>query len=261
MARNRTIKPSFWSDEKIGELKRDARLLYIALWNFADDYGVVIANLKTIKAMIFPFDSLKEKDIEEWLSSLEKLGLIISVEYKDIKYLVIPKFVKHQVICRPSYKNAYIPISDLSDLLEEHRNKLSAVIPPVNDTPKVVVEVEAQGEDDSYNKFNEWCKKEAPSVLKLKRPITRDEFYRLKERYGTQKMCEYLEKMDNWAPLTKRCTSAYKTVINWIGRDEQNSKNAGQDVASSRRKNSDVSADYAESILRRMVGGQGDGQI
>ena len=45
MARIRTIKPQFWDDLKIGRLSRDARLLYIGLWNFADDLGVVIACL------------------------------------------------------------------------------------------------------------------------------------------------------------------------------------------------------------------------
>ena len=50
MARIRTIKPQFWDDLKIGRLSRDARLLYIGLWNFADDLGVVIADPVWLKS-------------------------------------------------------------------------------------------------------------------------------------------------------------------------------------------------------------------
>jgi len=35
------IKTEFWDDEKLATISRDARLTYIALWNFSDDYGVV----------------------------------------------------------------------------------------------------------------------------------------------------------------------------------------------------------------------------
>ena len=33
MARIRTIKPQFWINEELGTIPRDARLLYIGLWN------------------------------------------------------------------------------------------------------------------------------------------------------------------------------------------------------------------------------------
>lgn len=40
MARIRTIKPEFWTAEQVMELSRDARLLFIGMWNFCDDAGV-----------------------------------------------------------------------------------------------------------------------------------------------------------------------------------------------------------------------------
>ncbi len=39
MARIRTTKPEFWSSAQIIELSRDARLLFIGMWNFCDDNG------------------------------------------------------------------------------------------------------------------------------------------------------------------------------------------------------------------------------
>ena len=50
MARIRTIKPEFWSDEKVGGLPLACRLLFIGLWNFADDYGVIASSPLFIKA-------------------------------------------------------------------------------------------------------------------------------------------------------------------------------------------------------------------
>ena len=39
MARIRTIKPEFWTDEKVVTLPFEARLLFIGMWNFCDDEG------------------------------------------------------------------------------------------------------------------------------------------------------------------------------------------------------------------------------
>lgn len=41
MARIRSIKPDFWSDEKNSELSDSCALFFIALWNFADDEGKI----------------------------------------------------------------------------------------------------------------------------------------------------------------------------------------------------------------------------
>ena len=37
--RIRTIKPDFWTDAKVSKLTYLARLLFIGLWNVADDEG------------------------------------------------------------------------------------------------------------------------------------------------------------------------------------------------------------------------------
>ena len=58
MARIRTIKPEFWTDEKIVELSAFARLLFIGLWNFADDAGRMEFSAKRLKMQIFPADDV-----------------------------------------------------------------------------------------------------------------------------------------------------------------------------------------------------------
>ncbi|GAB0505006.1 hypothetical protein KU15F69_18860 [Escherichia coli] len=54
MARIRTIKPEFWTDEDMAELSEPACLLAIGLLNYADDEGYFNANPKLIKAAVFP---------------------------------------------------------------------------------------------------------------------------------------------------------------------------------------------------------------
>ena len=76
MARIRTIKPQFWDDAKIGRIPRDARLLYIGLWTFADDLGVVIADPVWLKSKIFPYDRIQIQQLEAWLGLLEETGFI-----------------------------------------------------------------------------------------------------------------------------------------------------------------------------------------
>ena len=54
MARIRSIKPKFWDDIKLGRLSRAARLLYIGLWSFSDDIGVVIGDSIWLKSKAYP---------------------------------------------------------------------------------------------------------------------------------------------------------------------------------------------------------------
>lgn len=262
MARNRTIKPTFWSDVKIGELKRDARLLYIGLWNFADDLGVVSADSRFLKASIFPFDDIRPRDIDDWLKSLETSGMIVPIVYDGKALYVIPNFGKHQVICRPNIKMANVSPDILEQLIAAYKpiEQVNVEQKPDN-VQEVALEVEEVYDEaeDAYSKFNKWCKGNAPSVLKVKRPISKDEFVKLRDKYGSSKMCEYLQKMDNWVPLTKKCASAYRTIINWIERDEQSSKAERGGSAGVKPNNANVSADYAASILERMGGRKGDG--
>lgn len=52
MARIRTVKPEFWTDEKIVECSIPARLLFIGLFNFADDKGCLERSPKRIKIVV-----------------------------------------------------------------------------------------------------------------------------------------------------------------------------------------------------------------
>ena len=99
MARIRTIKPDFWTDEKLTECSLSARLLFIGTWNFADDSGNLDRSAKQIKARVFPLDNI---DCEPLLQELITQGLLIEYSVSGKVYLHIQGFNKHQLINRPS---------------------------------------------------------------------------------------------------------------------------------------------------------------
>ena len=98
MARIRTIKPEFWDDEKISLISRDVRLLYIGMWTFSDDYGVVKGNSIWLKSKVFPYDNVQVKQFDSWLTDLERLGFISPFSHSEEKFYYLPNFSRHQKI-------------------------------------------------------------------------------------------------------------------------------------------------------------------
>lgn len=56
MPRIRTMKPEFWSSPGIGSISPWARLLYAAMWNWADDAGRGTCNMRELQGFAFPED-------------------------------------------------------------------------------------------------------------------------------------------------------------------------------------------------------------
>ena len=104
MPRKRMIKPEFWTDPKILALKRDIRLFFIGIWNFANDEGIIENNLVSLKVKIFPGDEdIKIKNIESSLSELLKQELIIKgTDAKGHKLLKVTNWSKQQKISHPT---------------------------------------------------------------------------------------------------------------------------------------------------------------
>lgn len=103
MARIRCIKPEFWTSQQIVECSPTARLLFIGLWNFADDRGVIPRRPRTIKMQVFPGDDFTAADIDGWLNELELQRLVGRFEHNREEYLVVTGW-HHQKIERPTYK-------------------------------------------------------------------------------------------------------------------------------------------------------------
>lgn len=99
MARIRSIKPSFWESGSNSKLSIPARLLFIGLWNEADDEGRLIGSTKNLAGSLFPHDDdVTARKLDKWLDELCALGKVVRYEVDGIKYLWLPKFTTHQRI-------------------------------------------------------------------------------------------------------------------------------------------------------------------
>lgn len=120
MARIRTIKPEFWQDHSLAkELTRDQRLLYIGLWNEADDEGRFLANPRRLLGNLFPFDEdIHGGFIEASLRLLADTGRVLLYEVDGTPYGQLTKFSEHQRINRPTPSRIPPPPNDLRPLTE-----------------------------------------------------------------------------------------------------------------------------------------------
>jgi HNH endonuclease len=145
MARIRTIKPEFWEDETVGVLARDARLLFIATWNLADDEGLLRWTAPYIKATVFMYDD--DLDLARITSLMDELvheqvifPYVGGKTQQRLAYVV--NFHKHQKINRPGPGRLPPPSiqSPKVRAMYARRDRMTCYLcnEPVNDPPKVV---------------------------------------------------------------------------------------------------------------------------
>jgi hypothetical protein len=141
MAKIRSIKPEFWASEQIMACSRDARLLFIGLWNFCDDAGIHPASYKTLKAKVFPSDDLSEDYIKSLVDSLIQNNLIESYRVDNKSYWRVIAWKKHQRVNRPHYKYPVKHGCDIVETSSEHcSSTVSTLLEPCSDTDQTVIE-------------------------------------------------------------------------------------------------------------------------
>lgn len=102
MARIRSIKPEFWSDEKIVELDFEWRLLFQGIWNFADDQGFIDCSPKRIKMQVFPGDNV---DVSRGLTILLESSLLKAFRLRSApeRYVLrVVNWSQHQRVSNPA---------------------------------------------------------------------------------------------------------------------------------------------------------------
>lgn len=98
MARIRSVKPEFWADEDLAaQTSRDARLLYIGLWNLADEHGRLRGDPRFLKGQVFAYDDdLSPADVERLVDELVAAGKVQRYRSGSSTYLFLPNLAKHQ---------------------------------------------------------------------------------------------------------------------------------------------------------------------
>lgn len=97
MARIRSLKPEYWTDRKLARLSRDARLLYLSMWNQADEHGRLHGDARFIKGHCLPYeDDLNLDDVNRLVAELAEHGRVIRYTTDGDPYLYLPKLSHHQ---------------------------------------------------------------------------------------------------------------------------------------------------------------------
>lgn len=93
MARQRTLHPNFFVDEKVVQVSAFARLMFQGLWCLADREGRLERKPLKLKMQLFPADAV---DGEHLIAELEVVGLVTKYEVDGHAYIFIPGFSRHQ---------------------------------------------------------------------------------------------------------------------------------------------------------------------
>lgn len=116
MPRIRTIKPEFWSDEKLAECDPITRLVFLGLIGMADDCGRVLDNTKVIDAFVFPATSDTCRESVATLSRMRRIrrGTTSSGQ----KVIQIVNWEKHQRVDKPNLLSALPEINGTHEVTE-----------------------------------------------------------------------------------------------------------------------------------------------
>lgn len=116
MPRMRTLKPEFWDSPSTAQASLAARLLFLAMWNWADDSGRGTAGLKELEAFAFPNDDIREyarnkagnsgevprttpelyRNFAEVCGDVAEAYGVVFYRVKSRPYYAIPSFRSHQ---------------------------------------------------------------------------------------------------------------------------------------------------------------------
>ena len=87
-----------------------------------------------------------------------------------------------------------------------------------------IVSHETKIKNEAFEKFNKWVDENATNVRRIKNQITEDQFMKLKNKYNSTQIMNTILNLENYKEATKKYTSVYLTINNWLKRDTNNLK-------------------------------------
>ena len=194
MSRIRTIKPEFWTSEQVVECSPVARLLFIGMWNFADDGGNLPASIKTIKMQVLPADNV---DVQALIYELLRNGLLAEYEVNGKAYWNITGW-KHQKISNPSFK--FPSIDESTGPLDIHREDSRGLASNSEPSPILPPGREGKGREGNIDSSND------ESCPKPKRHRTRksypEDFEAFWKAFPTDPLMSKAEAAKAWEKLS-----------------------------------------------------------
>ncbi len=96
MARDRILPSDLWTWEAVIDCAMMTRLLFIGLWNFADDFGVQPLRPRTIRMQVFPGDTIENDSVRAMIDELAARKLVRVYEVEGQEYLEIVDWAQIQ---------------------------------------------------------------------------------------------------------------------------------------------------------------------
>lgn len=290
MPRIRTIVPEFWEDERFTNVSLPAWLLYIGMKNFADDYGVILANPVIIKSKVFPArEDIRRQQVFGWLQELIENSILVPLEYEKKSYYVMDfsseRIDKPQKSIIPEdIINSAVSAFKLTNFnsvenIREHSRTFGNSREHSGTFENIPAGEERKGEErngeegsitrtredppesENFIKFKKWIEANAPNVGKMKEPFTEAQFERIKQDFPIKVIESVLRSMHNYRELLRKYVSANLTFRKWAKKDMENERYGKSINSPPNASNSGVSDDYKRSILERLCGSSGSGEM
>ena len=187
MSRKRMVSPEFYTDEKILELPIPARLMFIGIWNHADDEGVFKDSPKQLKAQIYPAnEEITINTVIEYVKMMVNLKLLTKGTNIDkTSLLKITNFNVWQKINRPTpSKYVFTPLQITEDSLNDHGGLSERSVSDHGGLSEDSLPIEVKSKEDKLKEDNIKVKENSSKTKaqKIKDEFTFDRFYSLYPR-------------------------------------------------------------------------------
>lgn len=212
--RIRYLKPEFFKDEDLAELRFEIRLFFAGLWGLADKAGRLQDRPKWLKAEIFPYDNV---DAEKCLAALAKSKrgsgrpFIHRYEADGQRYIQILGWAKHQ---------------------KPHHTERDSEIPPAPPLTEKGMEkgmgMEKQLNASTALDNGDLTVKEPPKLQFLEFvKLTQKQYDLLVKRFGQAGADERIQELNNAiGSKNYKYTSHYHTILSWETKHKKEAANA-----------------------------------
>lgn len=208
--RARNIKPGFFKNEELGELKFEERILFLGLWCLCDREGFFEKRNKKIAIEIFPYDrSIDEEKIEKMLCNLMSRHLITCNDM----YGHVIKFTEHQ---RPHPHEAKSDVPD--DIKKVLLNQCHDMSCNVMKCPSDILNTDILNTDMTHPDEPEEKPLSLGEFENVK--IKESEYKKIVEKYNQVIADKIIESMSIYLKQNnKRYKDYYAALLNWLKRD------------------------------------------
>lgn len=155
---NRILKESICCSPDIDELTELEEIFFYRLIVNCDDYGILDARSKILKAKLFPLkENITVKKIENILARLESLKMIILYEYKEVRYLKMSSWEKHQQVRAKRSKYPTLDTEGVELITDEIKcNQEITNVPVIQSNPiRIQSESNPYSEQEIFDLWNE----------------------------------------------------------------------------------------------------------